>query len=106
MRTRLYQQIGEDEPGDNERAFLGALNEDLQEIDQRLTRALKHRTKVQTVTITTTGTEVRHGIGRVPRSVWVTPKDLVTWCEYRERTPDSVFLKASAAVEAEVRIEG
>ena len=108
MRTRLYQRVsdGADDPGLNERRFLGALNEDMQEMDRRINQALKYQTKIITTTLNNSGVEIRHGMGRVPRFIWVSPKDDVRWWEYKERTRDSVFLKASGTADAEVRIEG
>lgn len=108
MRTRLYQRIsdGKEDIGETERTFLGALNEDLQEMDSRLNRALKYKTRIVATRVETTGTEIRHNLGRVPRHVSVAPKSDVRWWEYKTRTPDSIFLKVSADADIEVRIEG
>jgi len=108
MRTRLYQRIsGAQEPSEVEREFLGALNEDLQEMDSRINRALKTKTLIVAARVVTTGTEVRHNLGRVPRHVSVAPLDTpVSWCEYKPRTLNSVFIKTSADADVEVRIEG
>ncbi|MDH4038383.1 MAG: hypothetical protein OEV86_12975 [Candidatus Krumholzibacteria bacterium] len=108
MRTRLYQRIsgGHEDISDTERGFLGALNEDLQEMDSRINRALKYKTRIVATRVVQTGTEIRHNLGRVPRHVSVAPKSDVRWWEYKPRTRDSIFLKTSADADLEVRIEG
>jgi hypothetical protein len=86
-------------------AFLGTLNDDLDDLDRRLLIVERTTKKLDGVRVETTETELRHGLGRTPEDIHPVPRSDARVFQTKQATDKAVFLAANVACVVDVYVK-